>query len=164
MPQFITKSFLRNISKSGRLLDAIEMLEKMDDVQRSNLKRLEHLDNWECVLEEILDTDHETSYYVPFVNELAQRGMSNHEIKQMRMIAWETAGWFNFEMMAWDWCHLEMKDMYLGLDNRLESKNIDKSKYDLLDAKIKMFNERRPTSRCRKADLISDRLGSGSRL
>jgi hypothetical protein len=34
----------------------------------------------------------------------------------MRVFAWQTAGWFNFEKMVWDWCSLDEKDILKAIE------------------------------------------------
>ena len=139
MATFITKSFLKKISKDGRILDGLRVLDSLSVDEIAALPSLPKLTSWECILEEVIDTDHDPEYYARFANELLKRGYSRDDISSMRLIAWETAGWFNFEMMAWDWCHLSESDMVLGLKNRLKTGNIDRNRYKELKAKIKRY-------------------------
>ena len=29
----------------------------------------------------------------------------------MRILAWQSAGWLNYNLMLWEWCHLDESDM-----------------------------------------------------
>lgn len=141
MATFITKHFLEKMVTDGRILDGLRVLDSLGAADRSALPSLPEISSWECILEEVIDTDHDPEYYVKFVNALLERGYTRNDIDEMRLIAWETAGWFNFEMMAWDWCHLSESDMILGLKNRLKDGDIDRSRYDELKAKIDHFRQ-----------------------
>ena len=147
MARFITRRFLKRARKKGRILDGLRVLERLAPEAREALPKLPKLSPWECVLEEVLDTDHEPEYYVRFANELLSRGYSRSEICEMRGVAWETAGWLNFEMMAWEWCHLDESDMLLGLENRFRSGDIDRKKYRELRSKIEHYRCARPRTR-----------------
>ncbi|MFN8398447.1 MAG: hypothetical protein U0X74_00420 [Anaerolineales bacterium] len=63
--------------------------------------------NWEIICEEILDTEHSHVYHQRCLDELRRRGKSEQEIFEMRRLAWQTAGWLNFPMMAWEWINLD---------------------------------------------------------
>ncbi len=73
------------------------------------------------------------------MNELINRGYSSEDIMNMRIIAWETAGWLNYEMMVWDWCNLNEKDMLDGLKDRFDKKNISKTKFEQLKQQIEHY-------------------------
>ncbi len=139
MATFITNRFLKRISKKGRLVEALSLYEKLSDSEKAKLPKLPKLSSWECVLEEVLDTDHEPEGYLRFVNELINRGYSSEDIMNMRIIAWETAGWLNYEMMVWDWCNLNEKDMLDGLKDRFDKKNISKTKFEQLKQQIEHY-------------------------
>jgi hypothetical protein len=138
---FITRRFLKKIAQDGRILDGLKALESLSAEDRAALPELPGLTSWECMLEEVLDTDHDPEYYARFANELLRRGYTQDDIQEMRLVAWETAGWFNFEMMAWDWCHLSESDMLLGLENRFQQRNISRERHDELRAKIEHYRE-----------------------
>ncbi len=140
MADFISSAFLRRVKKKGRLLDALDSIESMSAETRSALTTLPERSAWECVLEEVIDADHEPEYYLQFVNELLNRGYEPSDIRQMRMIVWETAGWFNFEMMAWDWCNLDRDDMLIGLENRLDTGDISDARFLELSMLIEKYD------------------------
>lgn len=141
MATFITESFLQKIARDGRILDGLAFLDRLGPERRAALPSLPKSSSWECILEEVVDTDHEPEYYARFANELLKRGYSRDDIREMRLVAWETAGWFNFEMMAWDWCGLSESDMQLGLENRFKSKDIDRVRYDRLKSLIDHYRK-----------------------
>ncbi len=139
--RFITKRFLKGVARNGRILDGLRVLDELGADDSAKLPRMPNLTSWECVLEEVLDTDHDPEYYAAFANELIQRGYTRDDIQEMRLVAWETAGWFNFEMMAWDWCRLSEADMLVGLKNRFQQLNIGPQKYRQLLAKIEYYRQ-----------------------
>jgi hypothetical protein len=141
MAEFITKKFLEKVATQGRLVDALNLLEELPDEERARLPKLPQMSSWECVLEEVLDTDHGPEHYTRFVNELLNRGYSKPDIQKMRVVAWETAGWLNFEMMVWDWCHLSESDMIKGLEDRLSKGDISNEKYDELKELMEFYKE-----------------------
>ena len=142
MPAIITPAFLKKIETSGRILDGLAELDQMTSEQRVALPRLPKLSSWECVLEEVIDTDHEPVYYARFGNELLNRGYTRTDIQAMRMVAWATAGWFNFEMMAWDWCGLSEEDMLTGLEHRRDSGDISDRQYSEFKASIDRYKNK----------------------
>ena len=67
----------------------------------------------------------------------AQTWQSEHEIVEMRRLAWYTAGWLNFPIMLWDWVSLDETDMLRAIallhdrnqisqEQRLEFENLIK--------------------------------------
>lgn len=144
MGSFINSKFLEKRENSGRLVDAMNLLEELSETDKASLPKLPKLSSWECVLEEVLDTDHEPTYYTRFVNELYCRGYTKNDINKMRVIAWETAGWMNYEMMAWDWCHLSESDMYTGLKDRYRKGDIDEKKYEEIKRLIEYYKSAPP--------------------
>ncbi|NQY68263.1 MAG: hypothetical protein HRT72_11160 [Flavobacteriales bacterium] len=135
-PSFITTNFLLGIKSDGRLLEAMTNIKTLSNDELTQLPRLPKMGTWELVLEEVIDTDHDIEYYYRFINELHERNISDNTINEMRLVAWETAGWYNFEMMAWDWCSLNTDDMILGLNDRLKKENISQDQYQSLKQKI----------------------------
>jgi hypothetical protein len=43
----------------------------------------------------------------------------------MRVFAWGTAGWFNFEKMVWDWCGLDEQDLRTAIQWQVDGGEID---------------------------------------
>ncbi len=139
MAEFINMKFLEKVATKGRLVDAMNLLDELSEADKAFLPKLPELSSWECVLEEVIDTDHEPEYYTRFVNELFYRGYSKHDIQKMRLIAWETAGWLNYEMMVWDWCYLSESDMHKGLEARFKKEDISKEKYEEFNKLIELY-------------------------
>ena len=86
------------------------------DFPKESLERDRHLtfaefSTWEIVCQEVLDTEYSHVYYQSCYEELRRRGKSEHEIAEMRRLAWYTAGWLNCPMMLWDWVSLDETDM-----------------------------------------------------
>lgn len=77
---------------------------------------LPDMSTWSLVCEEIVDTRYDQAYYERVVAELVRRGISRVELDEMRVFAWETAGWLNYEKMLWDWCSLDEEDIRRAID------------------------------------------------
>ncbi len=69
------------------------------------------MSTWAIVCEEVLDTVFPVVYFQRARDELRRRGITDAEYQAMRRFAWLTAGWLNFEMMLWDWCSLNERDI-----------------------------------------------------
>lgn len=80
---------------------------------------------WRLVCEECLDTEWTELGYERVVADLFRRGISREELTSMRMFAWETVGWMNFEKMAWEWLWLDEDDIVRALDWQLREGEID---------------------------------------
>ena len=80
--------------------------------------------NWGIVCQEILDTELSHVYYQRCLDELRRRGKSEQEIFEMRRFAWQTAGWFNFPMMVWDWTSLDESDILRAIELLYDYKQI----------------------------------------
>ena len=122
----ITKRFLKRICLSGALACAAER-------QGSLVKACEPLPNlstWELVCEEVLDTEHSPEWCDRMVAELFRRGVTPIELEQMRVFAWETAGWLNFEKMVWDWCSLDESNIRRAIDWQFKEAEIDEPERD----------------------------------
>lgn len=105
---FITDDFLHRIGDEGALAKAAE---RIGNSFTDTFNRLPRMTTWSLICEEIVDTEHQKSYYERVVNELFGRGLTAPEIRDMRIFAWKTAGWLNFEMMLWDWVSLDENDI-----------------------------------------------------
>ena len=90
----------------------------------------------------MLDTDHEPEGFDAVFAELVKRGFSFDEIDEMRVLAWKTAGWLNYDLMLWDWVHLDEKDMRKALDLKLEKRSIPRVVYSRNLAQIQKFLDR----------------------
>ena len=139
MGLYINPLFIWRIKNKGRILDGIAVLERMSPEEKEKVPYLEKVSSWECVLEEVIDTDHKPEYYARFAKTLFERGYTKEDIQEMRIIAWETAGWFNYEMMAWDWVHLSEEDMLIGLENRKKKFGIMPWRYKRIKQKIEYY-------------------------
>lgn len=87
-----------------------------EEISRYAYVDLSRFNNWEIVCEEVLDTTHPRVYFERARNELRRRGITDGEYAEMRRFAWLTAGWLNFEMMLWEWGHLDERDIYRAID------------------------------------------------
>jgi hypothetical protein len=120
----ITEDFLTKIREKGKLNEALQRLPS--DLKQYD--RLPLMSTWGLICEEILDTHLEQLFYEKVVAELKKRGIDNDEIEHMRMFAWETAGWLNYEKMAWEWIALDEKDIRKALDLQFSEGEIDEIK------------------------------------
>jgi hypothetical protein len=64
------------------------------------------------------------------VAELFRRHISLSDLEEMRVFAWETAGWLNFEKMVWDWCHLDEEDIKQAIEWQVKDGEIDRAEAD----------------------------------
>ncbi len=87
-----------------------------ETLERDKRVSFSNFSNWEIVCQEILDTQFSHVYYQRCYEELRKRGKSEKEIFEMRKFAWQTAGWFNFPMMVWDWTHLDESDILKAIE------------------------------------------------
>jgi hypothetical protein len=95
-----------------------------EELERDSHLTFSKLSNWEIVCEEILDTEHSHIYYQGGYNELRKRGISEQEIFEMRKFAWQTAGWFNFPMMVWNWTGMDESDIFKAIKWLYDRKQI----------------------------------------
>lgn len=105
---FITEDFIQRIGDDGSLAHAAD---RIGHKQHKEIERLPRMTTWSLICEEIVDTEYNQDYYERVVNELYCRGLTDAEIREMRVFAWKTAGWLNFEMMLWDWVSLDENDI-----------------------------------------------------
>jgi len=87
------------------------------------------MSTWALVCEEVVDTEYRPEHYERVVAELFRRGITPDLLEQMRVFAWETAGWLNFEKMLWDWCSLDDGDIQRAIDWQLKEGEIDAEEY-----------------------------------
>lgn len=97
---------MNRIGAGGALAEAAGRLAAMESYEP-----LPRFTTWELVCEEIVDTEYSPAYYEQVLAELYRRGLTPEKVTAMRLFAWETAGWLNFEMMLWDWCSLDEADI-----------------------------------------------------
>ncbi len=124
---FITPDFLDRVRTTGALATAILRIKNIDAY-----KPLSAMTTWSLVCEEMVDTEHEDSYYERVVAELMRRNLEPNEINEMRMFAWRTAGWLNFEKMVWDWCSLDESDIERAIEWQLKDREITQAEADLM--------------------------------
>lgn len=105
---FITEAFIQRIGDDGSLAHAANRIAHQP---HEGIERLPHLTTWSLICEEIVDTEYNQGYYERVINELYCRGLTDSEIREMRVFGWKTAGWLNFEMMLWDWVSLDENDI-----------------------------------------------------
>jgi hypothetical protein len=116
---FITPGFLNRIRRDGQLARASERVRHV-----GGYERLAEMSTWALVCEEVVDTEYDSSYYERVVAELSRRGIVAAELEEMRLFAWETAGWMNFEKMVWDWAGLDERDIFYAIDWQLRDAEI----------------------------------------
>ena len=109
---FITQTFMDKIRTEGKLAKALTRL----STDLGQYEPLPRFSIWSLICEEILDTDENPLFYERVVAELKRRGINDDEIEQMRMFAWRTAGWLNYEKMVWEWVRLDESDIRRALD------------------------------------------------
>lgn len=86
-----------------------------EDIERASKTSFAKCSTWEIICEEMLDTSFACVYFERAREELNRRGITDAEILEMRRFAWLTAGWLNFERSLWDWCSLDVQDIYLAI-------------------------------------------------
>ena len=96
-----------------------------EEMEAGNRGSFSKLSNWEIICEEIVDTEYSPVYYQRCYDELRKRGKSEQEIFEMRSFAWQTAGWLNFPMMAWDWVSLDELDILRAIEKLYDHKQIN---------------------------------------
>lgn len=111
--QFITEEFMKRVAEEGALAEACNRLTANP---RNDLEPLPHMSTWALICEEIVDTEYEKEHYERVICELQRRNFTNDQIREMRVFAWQTAGWLNFEKMVWDWCSLDEKDILKAIE------------------------------------------------
>lgn len=109
MRQFITRAFMKRIGCDGALAKAAGRLAPV-----GSYAPLPKFSTWELVCEEVVDTEYSPEYYERVLAELYRRGLAPEKVTAMRVFAWETAGWLNFERMLWEWCSLSETDIEIG--------------------------------------------------
>ena len=111
--EIITDEFLNRVAEEGALAEACNRLAANP---RGDLEPLPQMSTWALICEEIVDTEYDKEYYERVICELHRRDFTDDQIKRMRVFAWKTAGWLNFEKMVWDWCSLDEKDILKAIE------------------------------------------------
>jgi hypothetical protein len=118
---FITDAFLQRIRQHGALAEAAQRL-ATSTMQHEPLPKMS---TWALVCEEVVDTEYDAGYYERVAAEILRRGVSRAELEEMRVFAWETAGWLNFEKVLWEWCGLDEEDVRRAIALQFEEGEID---------------------------------------
>ncbi|MFI5301991.1 MAG: hypothetical protein ACHREM_28200 [Polyangiales bacterium] len=119
--ELITDRFLERIRSDG----ALEKAASRVDASAKTYEPLPPMTTWSLVCEECVDTEYSDEHYDRVVAELFRRGISRGELREMRVFAWETAGWLNFEQTLWDWTSLDENDIVRALSWQLDEREID---------------------------------------
>ena len=117
MSTFITDSFLAQIRSDGALALAASRLRPVETYEP-----LSKMSTWALVCEEMVDTEYAAEHYERVMAELLRRNLGAAEIEEMRLFAWRTAGWLNFDKMVWDWCSLDETDILRAIDWLVEDR------------------------------------------
>ena len=105
----VNRFFIRKIIRKGRLTEARQRFD-FGSAKPSSWN-VNNQSCWSLICEEVLDTDLDSGHYDAIYAELRRREFSATEIDQMRILAWQSAGWLNYNLMLWEWCHLDESDM-----------------------------------------------------
>jgi hypothetical protein len=135
MRQFITRALMKRIGATGSLAEAAGRLAAIESYEP-----LPRFTTWKLVCEEIVDTEYSPAYYEQVLAELYRRGLTPKEVTSMRLFAWETAGWLNFEMMLWDWCSLDETDIERAIDWQLEKGEVTADKAEAMRAYVRRYS------------------------
>lgn len=98
------------------------------------------MSTWSLICEEIVDTTYEQRYYDRVVCELHRRNLTDDQIKEMRIFAWRTAGWLNFEKNLLDWNGLGEKDILMAIDWQAKDGLISQTERESLINYLNQFN------------------------
>ena len=124
----VSPDFIQRIIRSGGLTEAQTRARK-GTARPKNTAHWNKFTSWALICEEILDTEHNSDWYDDILAELTRRGFSHDQINRMRVFAWQTAGWLNFDKMLWDWCALDESDIRTALDWQLKDGIISSAQY-----------------------------------
>jgi hypothetical protein len=125
----ITEEVIDRIIGSGPLTKARRRVRDGSAVPRVD-SRLGASSTWSLVCEEIVDTQLDPNWFDAIIAELSWRGFNDDQIDAMRRFAWRTAGWLNYDMMFWDWCHLDESNIRMALTRQLEDGIITQEQCD----------------------------------
>ena len=117
----ITSRFLKKIRSDGQLAHALKRISASPEKTYAPLTKMS---TWELICEEVVDSEYKEEHYERVVAELLRRGITPAELEEMRVFAWETAGWLNYEKKLWDWTGMDEKDIRRAIDMQLESREI----------------------------------------
>jgi hypothetical protein len=111
MGTLITDAFLDRVRSEGALALAALRLRSVESYEP-----LPKMSIWSLVCEEMVDTEYSAEHYERVLAELLRRNLGSAEIEEMRIFAWRTAGWLNFDKMVWDWCSLDEADILRAIE------------------------------------------------
>lgn len=134
MATFITDAFLGRIRSRGALALAALRLRSTDSHEP-----LPNMSTWALVCEEMVDTEYSSEHYERVLAELYRRNLSPAEIEEMRLFAWRTAGWLNFEKMVWDWCGLDEADISRAIEWQVSDGRISSEVADTMKAYVERY-------------------------
>jgi len=132
---------LDHILAQGRLTEARERFQ-LGQADPDKTAKYTHRPTWQLVCEEVLDTDFDPPVYDAIYAELVRRGYDHEAIDDLRRLAWETAGWMNYDLMLWDWVQLDESDMRAALDLQRERGLIGGIEYQRRLERIREVSER----------------------
>lgn len=124
----VTPDFIDRVIRNGRLTEA-QVRARDGTAHPQNKAQWDKFSSWALVCEEVLDTDSESDWYDDVLAELTRRGFTNDQINRMRRFAWQTAGWLNYDKMAWEWGSLDEKDIRMALSWQLREGLITSSQH-----------------------------------
>jgi hypothetical protein len=108
---FLTDTFLEKMRTTVEIAVASPKL-SLDLSQYAGLPKMS---TWSLICEETVDTSHDNDYWMRVAAELKRRGITGGELEKMRMFAWRTAGWLNFERHVMEWISLDEEDIRRAL-------------------------------------------------
>jgi hypothetical protein len=117
--RIITKDFIQGIISNGPFTKAMGRATN-GTAQPKNKMEWNRFSSWTLICEEVLDTEHNSDWYDGILAELTRRGFNSEQINRMRSFAWKTAGWYNYDMVLWEWCNMDEKDIRRAIDLQLE--------------------------------------------
>lgn len=130
-----------HILAQGRLTEARERY-RLGRADPDKKAKYSHRPTWQLVCEEVLDTDFDPPVFDAIYDELRGRGYDDSAIDDLRRLAWETAGWMNFDLMLWEWVQLDESDMRAALDLQRERGLIGDIEYRRRLERIREVSER----------------------
>jgi hypothetical protein len=125
----ITREFVDRVIQTGPLAEARRRTQD-GSAQPRNKAHWDRFSSWALICEEVLDTKHAPDWYDDIIAELCRRSFTFEQIDSMRRFAWETAGWLTYDLMLWEWCSLDEKDIKLALDWQVREGRISRQRYD----------------------------------
>jgi len=135
----ITEEFLHRISHEGLLSKASARLKPLEAYEP-----LPKMSTWSLICEEVVDIGHYSEHYERVLAELMRRGLSAAEIEKMRVFAWRTAGWLNFDKLVWDWCGLDESVILRAIDWQRREEKISASEAEQMELYVAQYKTMPP--------------------